>query len=144
MKRRQCLLCQLSGLTPAPAWFLEAAPPSGGCVVRSLACRRRDAFLVLLYLTGSLESEAWQRNKPSKLAHGFTGYNSVLQRRGMKPITGIHIPVEQKLGNKECIFRNIISNTKVREVTLQLAAITAACILSLFSPSIICFFNYLK
>lgn len=44
MKQRQCLLCQLSGLTPA--WFLEAAP-SLGAVIRLLACRQPDAFLVL-------------------------------------------------------------------------------------------------
>lgn len=84
MKQRQCLLCQLSGLSSATAQFLEAAPSSGGCVVQSLACQQPDDFLVLLYLIARLEFEAWQRNKPSEPAHSFTGYNSVLQRRGMK------------------------------------------------------------
>lgn len=84
IKYRQCLLRRLRGLTPDPAHFLEAAPSSGGCVVRLLACRWPDAFLILLYPRGSLESEAWQRNKSFKPAHGFTGYHSDLQRRGMK------------------------------------------------------------
>lgn len=42
------------------------------------------------------------------------------------------------------IFKDIISNIQVREVTFQLTAITAACILPLFTPCITSFFSFLK
>lgn len=57
MKQIQCSLCRLSGLTPAPAQFLGAAPSLAGCVAQLLVYQWADAFLVLLYLIGSLESE---------------------------------------------------------------------------------------
>lgn len=82
MKQRQRLLCQLSGLTPVPARFLEAAASSEGCVVPSLACRWPDAFQVLLYLIGSLESEAWKEINHLNLPRVSQGTTLICKKEG--------------------------------------------------------------